>query len=187
MFNDVKEKVKAGVVIAQDNSLLEVKSGKAYAEKHKYFSMIQELRMKNSRVERMDLLDRLADVSRSAFRLFNEIKLNTDRQSLISIMSAFGEANSTQRREINRRLAELRKQDLLIKLKTLEKYPSLEHDMKHITLVPEKLSFMLNPYLIRPKNYKRHQTNFKKAKILWHFNKGEGYKVREILNEKKED
>lgn len=135
------------------------------------YTTIQELRMKNSKKPRMDLIDRLAEVSHTAFKIFNQIKLNTDRKTLISVMDEFNDIPANKKSTFYKRISELRRHDLVIKLRKLEMYPSADPSIEFITLVPKKFSFMLNPYLILPEDKKQSKTNYNRAKYMWQMNK----------------
>jgi len=126
-----------------------VKSTRKFKDNYAPFSMVGELRKQNTRKNYMDIFDRLNTVSKSALNVFNQIKLNLDPKIGIATMSDWADYTPNQRRELNRRLAELRKVDLVLKLRSVDGL-----------LKPAKYSYMVNPYLMIPKEYTE-------AKELW--------------------
>jgi hypothetical protein len=140
----------AGITFHPDpNYEYKVKSSIKFKDNYSPFSMVGQLRHQNTRKNYMDIFDKLNTVSKSALNVFNQIKLNLNAQIGIATMPEWADYNPTQRRELNRRLTELREADIVIKLRPI---PEL--------LKPAKFSYMVNPYLMIPWKYTE-------AKKLW--------------------
>ena len=115
----------------------------------------------------MDLLDLITSVSKSAAILFNQLKENTDPTTNIATMTSFTELTDTQMRPINRKLAELKKATLAIKLPPTITIPSEHEDLKSITLSYNAYSYMINPHIIYPRNYNKGDYNIQRAQQIW--------------------
>lgn len=127
-----------------------IKAKRKYKETYGRYSMVGKLRHKNTRKVYMDLFDRLCTVSKSAIIIFNEIKANLDPEIGIAVMAEWKDLDASQRRANNRRLAELKEIDLVLKVR----------HVKGIVIPPAKYSYMVNPYLMIP-------WQFDDAKKVW--------------------
>ena len=101
----------------------------------------------------MDIFDRLAVISKSATILFNDIKLKSDPKLGIAVMEVFENYDKVKMRSTYKRLSELRKIDLIQKIKKVRiKDPNIQ-DLDTLTIPTEKHSYMINPHLLKPKKY----------------------------------
>jgi predicted MPP superfamily phosphohydrolase len=127
-----------------------IKTKKKFREDYRPFTMVGKTRNKKTRKEFMDIFDRLISVSKAAELVFNEIRLNTDPETGIAVMSDWQKYNNSQRSALNKKLTELRNADLVLKLRPV----------KTLMIPLEKNSYMINPHLLIP-------WNFESAKKLW--------------------
>ena len=140
---------------------------KVYPERLSRFDRVIPFNQKTTRKFKMDLLDLITSVSKSAAILFNQLKENTDPTTNIATMTSFTELTDTQMRPINRKLAELKKATLAIKLPPTITIPSEHEDLKSITLSYNAYSYMINPHIIYPRNYNKGDYNIQRAQQIW--------------------
>ena len=119
----------------------------------KQFTRIAPLQFNNSYGERLDLLDRLGELSPAAFRLFLELKCAMNYRTNLSYLKTKGLSQS-QRNTRSKAKKELELQQLVIAL------PRTTLGSKEVKY--KRGTFMINPYLLYPPN-----ENVVEAQLIW--------------------
>lgn len=152
------ESNKAIAIWLNHNEALQKKQ--IFTEKYAPYSMIGKCKRLDTRIQYMDIFDRLLAVSKKAGQLWNEIKENSDKDTNIAVMHSFNDLDKSTMGTTYRRLVELKEQDLIRKVVPFE-LPSTDLAMlKSIPAIPEMHSYMINPYLLKPWKYEL-------AKQIW--------------------
>jgi len=134
-----------------------IKSRKRFKDNYAPFGMVGVLHRKKARKDFMDIFDRINTLSKAAINIFTEIKLKTDDDTGIAVMSEWADLPSGQRRVLNRRLTELRNIDLVLKIRAL----------KENKTAFEKYSYMINPHLMKPYQYTTAKELWKAVKLQY--------------------
>lgn len=106
----------------------------------------------------MDIFDILVTLPKSTIVLFNDIKASVSDQTGIGVMYSF--IDNPDIRNIYTRLSLLIKADLIRKVIPIENPNSELNELKSNLLTPERYTYMINPYLIKPWKYEL-------AKQIW--------------------
>ena len=150
-----------------------------YSENHSPFTMIDVINDKTTRLNKPDVFDRFDNLSKAAILLFNLIKRNRDPKTNIAVMDEFNNYNKSKIRATYRKLVELQKEDLVLKVYDFIDLSKLI-DMPDFELCAKakKFSYMINPKLIHPKAYK-DKKNYGPSLILWELLKSKKLKTLE--------
>lgn len=148
-------------------SIIESKIYYNNSEDHSPFGMIDPLNDKTMRKLRMDLVKRFTKLSKAALLLFDEIKDNRDPKTNIAVMEQFHDMTKSQLRATYRKLVELKEQELILKVHTLDNLETLiNFPGLNLKAKPSKFSYMINPKLVHPKVFKGEK-NYEPSLILW--------------------
>lgn len=152
------EKSKANAIWLNHDEILQKKQ--IFQEKYSPYSMIGKCKRLDTRIQYMDIFDRLLAVSKKAAQLWNEIKENSDKDTNIAVMHSFNNLDKSTMGTTYRRLVELKEQNLIRKVIPFE-LPTEDLPMlKSLPAIPEMHSYMINPYLLKPWKYEL-------AKQIW--------------------
>ena len=133
---------------------------KTTESKYKEFTQIGVLRNKNTRKTYKDLIDHLTTMAKKELILFNKIKSNRNPDTNIAVMTMFEEYPKSKMGTTYRRLAKLREINLVKKVVPIELPQDQLSGFKANPIIPEKYSYMINPYQLKPWKYEL-------AKEIW--------------------
>ena len=154
------EKIEAINFLPEEGKRYKIETEKDFKENYAPFGMIGPYKRNNARKQYMDIFDLLLSLPKSTALLFNEIKENSDKDLGIAVMTMFEDYPKSKMGTTYRRLAKLREINLVKKVVPIELPQDQLSGFKPNSITPEKYSYMINPYQLKPWKYEL-------AKEIW--------------------